>query len=78
MFQTSDRRNSSENPCAILPTGNPLVFVVMIVPGFRMASTFFSKSPLDLEILNHSFENPIHLGQFLQIVFKIADRDQAR
>ncbi len=40
------RRKSSENPSAILPTGRPLVLVVMIVPGLRMASTFFNNARL--------------------------------
>ena len=40
------QRKSSENPSAILCTGNPLVFVVTMVPGLRTASTFLSKARL--------------------------------
>ena len=41
-----DRRKSSEKPSAIFATGRPLVLVVMIVPGLRMASTFFNSARL--------------------------------
>ena len=41
-----ERRKSSENPSAIFATGSPLVLVVTIVPGLRMASTFFSSDRL--------------------------------
>ena len=37
------RRKSSENPSTIFATGSPLVLVVTIVPGLRMASILRSR-----------------------------------
>ena len=50
----------------------------MMVPGLRMASTFFSRAALDIEVLDHGLDDPVHFGQLLQVIFEVADRDQAR
>ena len=57
-----DLRKSSEKPSAIFATGKPLVLVVTIVPGLRMASTLLQQRPLDLEILDHRFDDPVHFA----------------
>ena len=72
------RRKSSEKPSTIFATGRPLVLVVMMVPGLRTASILRSKLALDLQVFDDGLDDPVNLGELLQIVFKVADGDQAR
>ena len=60
-----------------LCTGRPLVLVVTMVPGLRTASTFFQQRAFDVEILDDGFNDPIDLGELVEVVFKVADRNQA-
>ena len=39
---------------------------------------FLQQSTLDLKVLDHGFNDPIHLGDLLKIVFKISDCYQSR
>ena len=48
-----------------------------MVPGLRMASTFSEQSALDVEILDDGFDDPVDVGEFLEVVFEVADRDEA-
>ena len=54
------------------------MLVVTMVPGLRMASTFFSKRALDFEILDDGFDDPVDVGETLEVVVEISYGDQAR
>ena len=45
----------------------------------RLADGFdlLQQCPLDLEVLHHGFDNPVHLAHALEIVFEVPDRDQS-
>ena len=49
----------------------------MMVPGLRMASILRSRVALDLQVFDHRFDDPVDLGQLLQIILKIPDGHQA-
>ena len=72
------RRKSSEKPSAIFATGRPLVLVVTIVPGLRMASTLLQQAALDVQIFDDGLDDPVDFGELRQIVFEVADGDQPR
>jgi len=38
---------------------------------------FLQQRTLDFEVLDHGFNDPVHLGQAFEVICKVADRDQA-
>ena len=60
-----------------MATGSPLVLVVMMVPGFRTASTLLKKGTLELKVLDDGLDDPVNFGEFREVVFEVADSDQA-
>ncbi len=48
--------------------------------GSRLANGFDAaqQAALDVQILDHSFNDPVHISELLQIVFEVADGDQLR
>ena len=49
-----------------------------MVPGLRMASTFFSKRALDVEILDHGFDDPVAFGELFKIVLEVPNGHEPR
>ena len=43
---------------------------------FTNSFNFLQQTALDFEIFDYGLDDPVHLCKFLQIVFKIADRNQ--
>ena len=47
-------------------------------PGFADRFHLLQQSPFEFEILDHGLDDPVDVGQFLQIVVEIAHGDEAR
>ena len=72
-----DRRKSSEKPSAIFADGQAAGVGGDDGAGLADGFDFLQQRALDVEILDDGFDDPVDVGEFLEVVFEVADGDQA-
>ena len=56
----------------------PLVLVETMAFGLRSVFDLVPEAALDVEILGDGFDDPVAIGDFIEVVFEVAGGDEMR